>query len=135
MIEGEGLDLRVPDGNDVYIVGPDALTPVLNLLGQIDTNRPKDKDALKKKLDGLKSAANAVVDAYKAANQRPDGTAAGCLFNGSPQCGQIVYSKGFATVYKKVAGTSSLPAPVLVIVHNVLTGELKQTIVSFFPTP
>lgn len=112
VIESSVVNL-IPKRNDVYLVGPDQEQNVAKALANLITTPPKNENELFKDFQGIKSA---LGKSYQQAHQLPDSTTNFCYLGNSPPCNQAVYSNGFNSVY--AAGGLPLPAPVLILVHN-----------------
>jgi hypothetical protein len=55
----------------------------------------------------------------------------GCFFDNDPNCGQLVLGAGFPIVHP----SGLFPAPVLVIVYDVVSSQLYSGVYPFFPIP
>lgn len=130
-IEGVGMNTAYAPANDVFLIGPDAIGSVETILGTINADSIKNFDDLKKKFKEVKEAALAFNTAFNQANSTPDLVAFGCLFSFDPNCVELIYSAGFASVYEP--GGFNFPAPVLIIARNLTTGHWGATIANFFP--
>ncbi len=130
IIESSAVNL-IPKRNDVFLIGPDqenALADVYGILnGLLTDNKPKNLDdvfeAFQKIKEKLSEIKEKLSDGYTQAHQLPDSTTDFCIIGNSPPCNQAVYSNGFNSVY--AAGGLPLPAPVLILVHN-LTSSNSQ---------
>lgn len=143
-IEGVGFDVDFVDGNDVYLIGPDAIDACLEILNEVrealdilgditDADEIpelpiaiKNTFDLKAKFDEIKELA---VAAWNQANAEPDVVVQGCLFNPDPACHQLIFTDGFRSVHS----SGFLPAPVLVIVRNVSDSGFGTLVVNFLP--
>jgi FAD/FMN-containing dehydrogenase len=134
VIEGFGFDTKLSPNNAVTMVGPSLIDAVSNVVsGLSGASDLKDINSI---LDAARSQidnADALGTAWKEANSIPNGgVARGCILDGTPECRQLVYSDGFASVYQ--GGGLSLPAPVLIIANNLESGNWAVFVANFVPT-
>jgi hypothetical protein len=132
VIEGFGFDRDFPDGNQVFIIGPEAINAITDLLNGIG-DKPEDVadiDALNDYFKGIAEAAQSFSDSvFDPQNMTASGLARGCLFDASPACSQLVYDAGFRSVHT----SGSFPAPVLFLVRNPVTGTWGTVLANFLP--
>ncbi len=130
VIEGTGTNLE-PKRNDVYFVGPQAVSAVQGVLGSFDPRSVKSFKDLYKFFDGIVSALQGAAEAYENAHKLPSQVfTGGCIldFGDNPSCTQLSYDAGFPDV-----NDTRFPSPVIVLYHNVDTGVWAQGIFNFVP--
>ncbi len=126
-IEGFGLDPILGSNAAVTMIGPDLINSVIGAATSlVSASSLKDANSA---MDSINQAASD----WNRANSVPGGQVRGCLFDGSPGCGQLVYPDGFSSVYK-LTGGFNLPAPVLIIARNLESGGSAIFIANFVPT-
>ena len=130
VIEGEGWNVE-PKRNDVYFVGPEAVSAVQGVLTSFD---PRGIKSLKDLYDFFDKIVGALQDAGKAydnAHKVPDQVnTGGCIldFGENGSCSQLEYDSGFPDV-----NDTRFPSPVIVLVHNLDSGVWAQGIFNFVP--
>ncbi len=132
VIEGLGLNGTLPEASQVLMVGPDAINAVQDAITNLGGIEIKNLNDLQGAFKTIADAARSVEDAFNKANSTPKATYRGCLFDPSPDCLQLIYPDGFASVYKSTG--LPIPAPVLIVVRNVSTGNFDVTLANFVPT-
>ncbi|MEO8974867.1 MAG: hypothetical protein ABI552_03770, partial [Casimicrobiaceae bacterium] len=151
MIEGNNLETKYPDLDEVWILGPDIPSAVLDLIGgikntfnyfhSVDPNaKLKDLDAAKAKVDefkkklqeGVVNPTQAVVDAIQAAYQPPPDASQPCVFSADPACKELFYPDGFKRVYT-YSGSLQLPVPILFLIFNPVNGKVLLDTPAFLP--
>ncbi len=128
VIEGTGHN-PVPSRNDVFFIGPDAVSAVQGVLTSFNPSNIKSFQDLYKFFDGIVSALQAAQEAYDRAHRLPSRrNTGGCIldFGENPNCTQLEYDTGFPDV-----NDGSFPSPVIVLVHDLDTGSWSQGIFNF----
>lgn len=135
VIEGYGFNTQLAEANHVFIVGPDLIDSVVDLLdGLPSADDFKDLNDINDGVSSLVEAGQAVNEAFNQANSSPDAVERGCLFESHPACRQLVYSNGIGSVYQ-ADGALNLPAPVIIIVTNLgYPGGMGVYVANFVPT-
>ncbi len=152
-----------PSLNDVMIIGPDitsnAVAAVSDLLGAIKDGFSFGKDALtnpkryrnqdeaqktkkelKKRVKALQDSGQALFDVTSSMYQSPETVERGCIFDANPDCRQLHYPDGFASVYSYAPPPgflcySGLPLPIPIIVQDQVSGLMFFGTPAFLPTP
>ena len=135
VIEGFGFDPTLSPNNAVTMLGPELFDAVQDALGGLPSAEDfKDLNTILDTVQTQVDNADAVGEAWKEANSSPMGIRAR-LHPGqhAPNCRQLVYPDGFASVYQVDSGLS-LPAPVIVIVRNLESGGMGVFVANFVPT-
>ena len=130
VIEGTGQNIE-PKRNDVYFIGPEAVSAVQGVLSSFDPRGIKSIKDLYKFFDGIVSALQTAGEAYDNAHKLPSEVeTGGCLldFGESSSCTRLVYDVGFPDV-----NDTHFPSPVIVLYHNLDTGVWAQGIFNFVP--
>ena len=136
VIEGFGFNTQLAEANHVFIIGPDLIEAVRDIITMDlpSADDFKDLNDIEDKINEVVDAANAVNDAYNAANSSPDDVLRGCLFENHPACHQLVYSDGIKSVYTATGGFD-IPAPVVFIITNLgAPGGMGVYVANFVPT-
>ena len=133
VIEGIGFDPMLSPNNAVSIVGPDLIDAVQNAVdGLPSANDFKDLNTIMDTIQNQIDNADAVGRAWKEANSSPMGVRRGCILDNRPNCSQLIYPDGFASVYQAGSGLS-LPAPVIIVVRNLESGGMALFVANFVP--
>ena len=130
VIEGTGQN-PTPKRNDVYFIGPEAISAVQGVLGSFDPRGVKSFKDLYKFFDGIVGALQTGGQAYVNAHKLPsEFVTGGCILDGgsNPSCTELFYDVGFPDV-----NDTRFPSPVIVLYHNVDTGTWAQGIFNFIP--
>jgi hypothetical protein len=159
-IEGP-WDIEDPEMNDVYVIGPtliDQVIPFVNkfkdswkykkILNPIANDGKyksyaqikKDLLAFKKSLEGLLTGTEDLVDNIKKLQQVPSDIDRPCVFDGDPNCTQLIWEAGFDSVYKYsppdgFENFTGLPLPIVFLVYNHRNNTMYFATPPFFPTP
>ncbi len=145
-------DIQQPNNNQVYLIGPDILTPITPFINAVQSAvnfrkaagsaSAKNFDQVKKAFDDFRNKLNtlaaSLATAVNNADQPPNEVANGCVILGAP-CGEIIYDNGFTSVYTYTppdgfASLSGLPVPIIVLVYDSATGAAFFDTPVFFPT-
>ncbi len=125
------------DRADVYLVGPNQVQAVQDLIGSL---LPSDIENIMdgfEKVNEVKGAIEALGQSVAEAHQNPSETSIGtCLWSFDSGCVQLIYPDGFDSVYS-CSGLLCLPSPVLVLVHDMdgIGGHVFWSgVFSFMPT-
>lgn len=127
VIEGSVVNL-LPARNDVILVGPDQVDAVRTLL----ENPPQlnDLESIYGFFENIKGA----VASFNQSFQPPvEVFANACILGGGPGCNVASYPSGFTSVYT-CSGFICLPSVVLVMVHNLDTGQWGFELFNFLGT-
>ena len=127
LIEGVGFN-REGRGFRVNVVGPDLYQAVVDVVA--DANAPGSMADVLKLASDIESAAsqgNAAGNRFGKVNA----VISGCFFDQNPACAQLVLGAGFPIVHRN----GPFPAPVLVVVQDIVTGQLYSGVYPFFPVP
>lgn len=152
-----------PSLNDVMIIGPDitgnAVAAVTDLLDAIKDGFSFGKDALtnpkryrnqdeaqktkkeiKKRVKALQDGAQGLFDVTSSMYQSPGEVERGCIFDANPDCRQLHYEDGFASVYSYSPPPgflcySGLPLPIPIVVQDQVSGLMYFGTPAFLPTP
>jgi len=132
VIEGFGFNRDDASRNDVFLVGPAAVSALQSALGGLQC-KPSNIHSIQDVYNCLKSVVDAVQTiqgGYEQAHQPADSIQAGCIldFGESFSCSELVYNSGFKDV-----NDTHFPSPVLVLVHNMDTGSWASIVVNFVP--
>lgn len=139
ILEGNGLDTMLADGNIVWMIGPNAIEDVLGALGGDipESNGIRGVNGvanlISETIENAIDRANAIKNVIDGANSTPGDLGRGCFLSADPACSQLIYPDGFASVYEKQGGLQ-LWSPILIIVHSVRDGNLSLTVAPFLPT-
>jgi len=159
-IEGP-WDLEDPEMNQVFVIGPsliDDVQPFITkfqnamkfrqtLNPQADDGKYKSAKEIKRDLKDFKTAleelqqgAQDLVETIARIEQTPTGVDRPCLFDASPDCGQLLFEAGFRSVYKYspppgFEGFTGLPLPIVFIVYNYRNNTMYFATPPFLPTP
>ncbi|HET9034457.1 MAG TPA: FG-GAP-like repeat-containing protein, partial [Dokdonella sp.] len=135
VIEGFGFNTQLAEANHVFIIGPDLIDSVVDLLDGLPSAEDfKDLNDINDNVSSLVEAGGSVNAAFNKANSSPDAVERGCLFESHPACRQLVYSNGIGSVYQ-ADGALNLPAPVIIIVTNLgAPGGMGAYLAYFVPT-
>lgn len=136
VIEGFGFNTQLAEANHVFIIGPDLIEAVRDIITMDlpSADDFKDLNDIEEKINEVVDAGNAVNDAYNAANSSPNDVLRGCLFENHPACHQLVYSNGIGSVYTATGGFD-IPASVVFIVTNLgAPGGMGVYVANFVPT-
>lgn len=157
------IDPEDAGGNVVIAIGPDLMQPVTDFVERIQDvwkyRRPLNPTdpadgkarsaddlftALKGLYDALTSLGESTVelsDTIRNAFQPEAEVIRGCVFTTAPNCGQLFYRDGLASVYHYnppptpgLEDFKGFPVPVLFMVYNVTTGGMSIDTPAFFPT-
>ena len=151
-----------PSLNDVMIIGPDitanAVAAVSDLLAAIKDGFSFGKDALtnpkryrnqdeaqktkkelRKRVKALQDGGQALFDVTSSMYQSPEEVERGCIFDANPDCRQLHYPDGFASVYSYAPPPgflcySGLPLPIPIIVQDQVSGLMFFGTPAFLPT-
>ncbi len=151
-----------PSLNDVMIIGPDitnnTVAAVKDLLDAIKDGFSFGKDALtnpkryrnqdeaqktkkelKKRVKALQDGAQGLFDVTSSMYQSPGEVERGCIFDANPDCRQLHYGDGFASVYTYAPPPgflcySGLPLPIPIIVQDQVSGLMYFGTPAFLPT-
>jgi beta-lactam-binding protein with PASTA domain len=132
VIEGEGFNRNNVSRNDVFLVGPAAVSAVTSALGGLQC-KPSNIHSIQDVYNCLQSIVDAVQTiqgGYELAHQPADAIENGCIldFGENASCSELVYNAGFKDV-----NDTRFPSPVIVIVHNMDTGNWASILVNFVP--
>ena len=130
MIEGIAVN-TIASRNDVLLIGPNQINAVQGLLTAFKPGEIKNLNDIYKYFDGIVNAVKAAGASYDEAHQIPNSIAYGCLWNDSSSCKEAVYDDGFNSVYK--CSGFCLPSPVIVMIHNLDTGQWAWNKFLFYP--
>ncbi len=136
VIEGFGFNTQLAEANHVFIIGPDLIEAVSNLLngGLPSVQDFLDLNSLSDNINGVIEGGTAVNEAFNDANSSPEDVLRGCLFDNHPACHQLVYPDGITSVYTATGGFD-IPAPVIMIVTNLgQEGGMGVYVATFVPT-
>lgn len=135
-----------PEINYVFVIGPSILNllkPVLDRSKEVFTAAKDAKKNLRALFDALKALVeSANTDVNKAAaraRQLPTGTDRPCVFSLDPECTQLLYDDGFASVYEYTPppgfeNFSGLPLPTVFLVWNARRDTYFLATPPFLPT-
>ncbi len=130
-IEGNIVN-PIPSRNDVFLVGPNAVDAVRDLLTSLNPSEIEDIDDVWDYFEGIADAIKSAGEAFEEAYQVPDDVLYGCVLSGDSRCRTAYYNDGFQSVYE-CSGWFCLPAPVLVLVHNLDKGTWAWGLFNFYP--
>ena len=133
-IEGFGFDPTLSPNNAVIMVGPDLIDAVVGAASGLPGSG--DFKDINSAIDSVQTQidnAAALQNAYKAANSMPMGIQRGCILDNRPDCRQLIYPDGFASVHTVNSGLS-LPGSVLILVRNLESGANALYVANFVPT-
>lgn len=159
-IEGP-WDLEDPEMNQVFVIGPTLIGDVQpfitkfqnamkfrqTLNPQADDGKYKSAKEIKRDLkdfwtalEELKAGAEGLVETITRIEQTPTGVDRPCLFDASPDCGQLLFDAGFRSVYKYspppgLEGLTGLPLPIVFLVYNYRNNTMYFGTPPFLPTP
>ncbi|MEN1728347.1 MAG: PASTA domain-containing protein, partial [Pseudomonadota bacterium] len=134
VIEGFGFDPDLSPNNAVTMVGPNLLDAVQQAAEGIpEASDFKDLNSTFDTIQTQLDNATALEDAWNQANSLPMGVRRGCILDNRPDCRQLIFPDGFASVYESDS-VLSLPAPVLIITRNLSSGSVGIFIAAFVPT-
>jgi hypothetical protein len=124
-------DAEFPDGHVVQLVGPTLVADIASALNGVRGVSFKSRKAMKQSVKKVKSAAEGAVAALKAQFKQltPDQLLPGCVFTTLPGCQQLGFGDGLPVVHTDGA----FPAPVLILVHDVVGGNISVGSFLFFP--
>jgi len=140
-LEGDNFNSD-PDLNLVYLIGPDQVNGVTDIVSNVTTwvnnlvkNPPKDLNGANKALQSFKDFYNKQVAfancLYNESLQAPDSTFNSCIFGVSSSCTELVFNNGLSTVYNPSG--PALPSPVIFITWNVPAGAFSVGTYYFIP--
>lgn len=91
-------------------------------------------------MKSLQDGAQGLFDVTSSMYQSPDAVERGCIFDANPDCRQLHYENGFASVYTYAPPPgflcySGLPVPIPVIVQDQVSGLMFFGTPAFLPTP
>jgi len=130
VIEGEGWNLE-PKRNDVYFIGPQAISAATAVLQAFDPRSIKSLKDLYTFFDNLVKAVQGANEAYENLHKLPsDVLTNNCILDGgaNSSCRSLYYDIGFPDV-----NDTRFPSPVIVLVRNLDTGVWAQGIFNFVP--
>ena len=130
VIEGTGQNTN-PKRNDVFFIGPEAVSAVQGLFSAFDPRSVKSRKDLYKFFDGIVKAIEGAGKAYDNAHKLPSAVyTGGCIMDGGsdPSCSELEYDIGFPDV-----NDTRFPSGVIVLYHNLDTGSWSQGIFNFVP--
>jgi hypothetical protein len=134
VIEGFGFDPTLSPNNAVIMVGPELIDAAIGAAsGLPGASDFKDLNSVIDSVQSQIDNATALKDAYDEANSLPMGILRGCILDNRPDCLQLVYPDGFASVHKVDTGLS-LPGSVLILVRNLKSGANALFVANFVPT-
>ncbi|MBK8742232.1 MAG: PASTA domain-containing protein [Betaproteobacteria bacterium] len=153
-IEMNGVDPRHPENNSVLIIGPSAITSVLDLSNEIKglfdvigktgdaLKTAKNLDDLKKQVEKVRDTLGKAIDqgfksynAFNPANFQADLSYKGCILSQDNACASLAYKRGLEPVHTCGPGELCLPAPVLFFVWNTVDGGADVDSFVFLPAP
>lgn len=129
VIEGSAIN-PIPSRNDVLLVGPNQVAAVRGLLEAFKPGDMDNLDDVYNYFQGIVDAIQAAGESYDEAHQPPDDVVYGCILSDSGSCREAYYSNGFNSVYT-CSGWFCPPAAVIVIIHNLDTGEWAWGLYNF----
>ena len=142
IVEGFGFDTKYPQLNEVVLIGPDAVTPGIDLFEAIKGAKFDTLwNSAKTGLDGLKKIkdfAGAGDEVYANGLQRTHFGDAPCIFTTAPGCSQLIFPNGFYSVYSYepppgFGALVGIPLPIITLVRSGLTGEYSFATPPFIP--
>jgi hypothetical protein len=123
-IEGLGFATQNVGANDVFFIGPNAVSAVQNVLTSFNPANVNSMQDLFNFFDGIISALQGAGEAYAEAHRPPNSVVNFCLFD--DPCSSLVFNSGFPDV-----NDSFIPSPVIVLFHNMDTGYWASGIFNF----
>jgi hypothetical protein len=130
VIEGNAIN-PIASRNDVLLVGPNQVNAVRGLLEAFVPGDMDNLDDIYNYFEGIVDAIQGAGESYDEAHQPPDAVYPySCILGGGDACSSASYNNGFGSVYT-CSGWLCLPAPVIVIIHNLDTGEWAWGIYNF----
>ncbi|HHH46871.1 MAG TPA: PASTA domain-containing protein, partial [Thiotrichales bacterium] len=119
-----------PDGYVVQLVGPTLLSDLGSAVSSLAGVKFSSMKDTVKSLISIKNAAQALQSVQdQFAEAQPVWVENGCVFDIEPECQQLSFVDGLPVVYKG----SNFPAPVLIIVHDIVAGTVSMDNFLFFP--
>jgi hypothetical protein len=118
-------------GHEVQVVGPELVAKIFDAIKGVKDVRFSSMKEAHKAVKTIKSAVAGVSAALKEQYKivYPDQLMTGCVFIGAPNCQQLGFSAGLPVVHT----SGGFPAPVLLIVHDTVGGNMSVGSFLFFP--
>lgn len=120
-----------PDGHVVQLIGPSLVSDIASAVSGVAGVRFNSRKAVKESVKRVRSAAEGATAAPRAQFKQttPDQLLNGCVFSTVPGCQQLGFSQGLPVVHTD----GGFPAPVLLIVHDVVGGNVSVGSFLFYP--
>jgi hypothetical protein len=133
VIEGTVIN-PIASRNDVFLVGPNQVEAIRSLLEAFNPGEMEDLEDIWNFFEGIVDAIQGAGESYDEAYQPPDNVFMDfCILGGGSSCNVAVYGNGFGSVHT-CSGFICLPAPVLVLVHNLDSGRWAWGLFDFLGT-
>jgi len=120
-----------PEGYIVQLVGPTLLSDMVSALSNLKGVKFSSMKDTLKSVAQIKRTAKEATELLQEqfVQTQPVWVENGCVFDGDPECQQLSFDDGLPVVYKG----SKFPAPVLIIVYDVVAGTVALDNFLFFP--
>lgn len=121
----------LPDGHVIQVIGPTLISELASAIAGVRGVRFDSRNAMKRSVKQVKTAAGNAQAVLRQQYQQltPDQLIRGCVFSSAVGCQQLGITDGLPIVHRD----GGFPAPVLLIVHDVVGGNV--TVGSFFFYP